>query len=221
MEILPVAEVPHPRLLPARGTPLTVVFAEMHAIEAVRADETNALPLEPPFHLSDEDAYLVLPDDIGVEIVDILRDGDDELLGEAMRDGLVAWGAVTRRGDGVRELVVERWQRPIEILDGAPDYAAEVPTGPGHEPLLDLSILPHLQCTVVSELFDEAGLRRALATDRFVGVSWDPERNGKAGAEASHAWTRRLPNGDVGVELALFQEYEEMVALLRPVVFTR
>lgn len=216
-----MAEVPRPRLLPVRGTPLTIVFAEMHAIEALRADETNALPLEPPFHLSDEDAYLVLPDDIGVEIVDILRDGDDELLGEAMRDGLVAWGTVGRRGDGVRELVVDRWERPADLLDGTPDYAAEVPTGPGHDPLLDLSILPHLQCTVVSELFDAHGLRRALATDRFVGVSWDPDRAGKPGAEPSLAWTRRLGNGDVGVELALFQEYEEMVVLLRPVVFTR
>lgn len=221
METHHVAEAPAPRHLPAHGTPLTVVFAEMHAIVAIVEDETNALPLEPPFHLSDEDAYLVLPDDIGVEIVDILADGDADLLAEAMRDGLVVHGSVERRGDGVRELVVDRWERPADVVEHEGAYAAEVHTARGQEPLLDLAILPHLQCTVVSELFDERGLRDAMASDRFIGTSWSPDRNGKVGAEPSYVWTRRLANGDVGVELALFCEYEEMVALLRPVVLTR
>jgi len=208
------------------GEPLTVVFAEGAAIEGARRGETDAIPLEPPFHLSDEDAYLVLPDDIGVEIVDILRDGDGELLAEALRDGLVVRGAVDRGPDGM-ELVVRQVATPAALVENGGPWQATVPAGPGEEPLFDLAVLPHLQCTVVSSLFDEAGLDRARASAEdadegsmgFIGTSWG-EPAGGADAEASFAWVRRQDDGSLGVELALFVEYDEMVALIRPVRLT-
>ena len=75
------------------GVPLSIVFADGDAIHAAARGASRSIRLAPPFHVSDEDAYLVLPEDIGAEIVDILRDGDAELLAEAMRDGLLVAGA--------------------------------------------------------------------------------------------------------------------------------
>src|SRR5689334_4222796 len=71
------------------GVPLSVVFADGAELARVRDDGEGSVRLVPPFHVSDEDAYLVLPDDIGVDLLDILRDGDVDLVHEAMRDGLV------------------------------------------------------------------------------------------------------------------------------------
>ena len=70
------------------GVPLSIVFADGDAIHAAARGASRSIRLTPPFHVSDEDAYLVLPEDIGGEIVDILRDGDAELLAEAMRDAM-------------------------------------------------------------------------------------------------------------------------------------
>ena len=53
------------------GVPLTVVFAEGEAIDAAHTSGGGSIRLEPPYHVADDDAYLVLPDDIGMEIVDI------------------------------------------------------------------------------------------------------------------------------------------------------
>lgn len=230
------------------GLPLTVVFADGEAIDAVRGGHRHTLPLDPPFHLSDEDAYLVLPRDIGVEIVDILDDGDRELLAEALRDGLVCRGNIERSptGEGM-ELLCEESQTPAELVaDPSPDagWVATVPTGPDEEPLFDLAVLPHLQCTVASALFDQEGLEAVLRTAAgeadhppapgaapewgpgeeselpgFVGRTYCPERAGEAAGAASYGWARRLADGSVGVELALFVEYDEMVALFRPVRF--
>src|SRR5690606_21291334 len=71
------------------GLPLNVLFADGEDMERLRAQGQGVLVLEPPFHLSHEDAYLVLPSDIGLEIVDIMRDADLDLLHETMRDSLV------------------------------------------------------------------------------------------------------------------------------------
>ena len=78
------------------GTPLSIVFADGEAIAAVRERGEGTVALSPPFHVSDEDTYLLLPDDIGLELVDMFRDGDVDLLAEAMRDGLVAIGAIEK-----------------------------------------------------------------------------------------------------------------------------
>src|SRR5688500_18539153 len=81
-----------------RGLPLSVVFAEGEAIDAIRSRGVGTLELAPPFHVSDSDVYLVLPEDIGLELADMFRDGDIDLLEEAMRDGIVAIGTIAKEG---------------------------------------------------------------------------------------------------------------------------
>jgi hypothetical protein len=50
------------------------------------------------------------------------------------------------------------------------------------------------------------------------GASWRPptDRKDMAGVDPTYAWSRRLPDGRIGVEAALFCEYEEHVCVLRP-----
>ncbi len=207
------------------GVPLSVLFAGAESIEAVRAAGSGVLSLEPPFHVSDEDTYLVLPDDIGLEIVDILRDGDLDLVHESMRDGLLVIGAIERRGASDVSLHAELALSPGEALRDAPPFAATVPvSGPGGtDPLAVLNALEHVQCTLLGSFFDDEGLDQVLRRDAYVGASWrvPPEDRARlAGVDPTYVWSRRLPDGRVGVELALFPEYEELVALLRPVVLT-
>jgi hypothetical protein len=109
------------------GEALVVLFAEAEEIARVRDAGHGTLLLRPPFHLGEEDAYLVLPDDIGEEIIDIVRDADHELLAEALRDGLIVLGEVMKNPRG-RGLVLDAQQvhEPLSLLtDGAP-YAAHV-----------------------------------------------------------------------------------------------
>ncbi len=202
------------------GTPLSVVFAEGEALEPIRAAGTGVLRLEPPYHLSDDDAYLVLPEDIGVEIVDILRDGDAELLGEAMRDGLLVVGSVVRRGRGEVELHVEEAVTPADALSAGMPYAAEIVIGDGGDPVRRANELDHVQCTMLSALLDDAGLERMLRKEQTIGASWRVPAHAAdrlAGVEPTYAWSRRRAAGRVGVELALFSEEEELVVVLRPV----
>src|SRR5690606_13268413 len=100
------------------GAPLTVVFADGEALAAVREGDAERIPLEPPFHVSDEDVYLVLPADIGLELIDIFADGDAELLAEAMSEGLVVLGSVEQEGRGKVVLDVEEALTPRALLDG-------------------------------------------------------------------------------------------------------
>lgn len=202
------------------GTPLTVVFAEAESIEQVRRAGEGVLPLEPPYHVSDDDAYLVLPDDIGVEIVDILRDGDQELLADAVREGLLVLGAVLRKGRGVVELHVEEAVTPADALAAGMEYGASVEVGGGDDPVRAANELGHVQCTMVSALLDDEGLERILRAEEHVGTSWrvPPHAADRlVGVEPTYAWSRRLAPGRVGIELALFSEEEELVAVVRPV----
>lgn len=202
------------------GTPLTVVFAEGDAIERVRSGGEGVLPLEPPYHVSDDDAYLVLPDDIGVEIVDILRDGDRELLADAMREGLLVLGTVLRKGRGVVELHAEIAVTPADALASGMEYGASVKVGGGEDPVRAANELGHVQCTMVSALLDDEGLERMLRREEHVGTSWRVPAHARdrlAGVEPTYAWSRRLGPGRVGIELALFSEEEELVAVVRPV----
>lgn len=202
------------------GTPLSVVFAEGDAIEALRGSGEGVLRLEPPYHVSDEDAYLVLPDDIGVEIVDILRDGDLELLHEALRDGLLVLGAVVRRERGVVELHAEVALTPADVLAGGLPYAGTVEVGAGEDPVRMANELDCCQCTMVSAFLDDAGLERMLRKPEFLGASWRvpaAAADRLVGVEPTYAWSRHRGPGRVGVELALFVEEEELVILLRPV----
>ena len=199
------------------GVPLTVVFAEGEAIELVRSRGTGSLALEPPFHVSDDDAYLVLPSDIGMEVIDILADGDLDLLHETMRDGLLVEGFLEKEA-GAMALVAEAVDTPRTLLKGAFPYAASVGVGAA-DVLREINSLPHVQCTVLSSLMDDEGLDRALRRSEYVGPSWKvPENTAmkQGGVDPTYVWSKHQAGGRVGVELALFQEYEELVALIRP-----
>ena len=52
----------------------------------------------------------------------------------------------------------------------------------------------------------------------YLGVTWRPpsEKQGLADIEPTYAWSRRISESLVGIELVLFQEDEELVAVLRP-----
>lgn len=201
-----------------RGIPLSIVFAEGEAIEAMRAKGEGSLPLMPPFHVSDQDAYLVLPDDIGLEIVDIFRDGDLDLLGEAMRDGLIAIGSVEKEGRKL-SLVVEQSARPSELMHDLP-FVETVGYGRGVNPLGPLNALDHVQCTISSGFVDEEGLDSMLGAEEFAGLSWrvPPKDKRLTGVDPTYAWSKRLPDGRVAIECVLFSEYEELVAVFRPAV---
>ena len=200
------------------GVPLSIVFAEGDAIAAVVRGEAEMIALSPPFHVSDEDAYLVLPEDIGTEIVDILRDGDLDLLSEALRDGLLVIGSIEREGRRV-ELVIESFAVPAKALAEGLPYAETVVIASIDGALETLNALDHVQITVCSALVDEDGLSEVLSNAEYVGPSWQaPETTAKhsAGIEPTFVWSRRQRDGRVGIELALFSEYEELVVLLRP-----
>jgi len=203
------------------GAPLSVVFAEGDAIERLRERGQGALVLEPPFHVSDEDCYLVLPDDIGTEIVDILRDHDHELMHEALRDGLVVLGCIERRERGVVELHAEEVVTPAEALRQGLEYAAEVTVGGEDDPVEMANAMSHVQCTLVSGLLDDEGLERMLRKPEFVGSTWRVPAEAAdrlVGVEPTYGWSRHVGPGRVGIELALFIEEEELVVLLRPLM---
>lgn len=203
------------------GIPLSVVFAEGEAIASIRETGSGSLALSPPFHVSDDDAYLVLPDDIGMEILDILKEGDLELVHEAMRDGLLVLGDIARKGAGQLTLEAEVAISPADALAKGLPYAHELALDDG-EPLAAIESLDDLKCTVVSALLDEEGLDSVLRAEEFAGISWRvPEALAEklAGVDPTCVWSRRQRNGIVGIECALFQEYEELVFLIRPLAF--
>lgn len=198
------------------GLPLSVVFADPEAIAVVRTRGEGVIPLAPPFHVSDDDTYLVLPEDIGLELADMFKDGDLDLLAEAMRDGLCAIGVVERAGKGKVELHVERCGAPEELLARMP-HAEKVGYGRGVDPVPLLNALDHARLTVASAFVDARGVSSMLTNDEWAGVSWrvPKDRKDLSGVDPTYAWTKRA--GDrVSIEAALFVEYEELVVVLRP-----
>jgi hypothetical protein len=164
---------------------------------------------------------LLLPSDIGEEIVDILRDGDEELLHEALRDGLLVQGSVEKnpRGRGM-VLDAECTASPMALLEGAAPYAAAISLSRAGDSLRAINTLAHTQCTTLSALVDEDGLGAMLRSHEYIGASWRPPTNLKALSDIAptYVWSRKLTDGRLGVQLALFQEEEELVAVLLPVV---
>ena len=199
------------------GLPLSVVFADGDAIAAVRERGEGMIPLAPPFHVSDDDTYLVLPEDIGLELADMFKDGDLDLLAEAMRDGLCAIGVVERAGKGKVELHVERCGVPAELLARMP-FAEKVGYGRGVDPVPLLNALEGAQLTVASAFVDARGVGSMLTASEWAGVSWrvPKDRKDLTGVDPTYAWTKRQKDGHVGIEAALFVEYEELVVVLRP-----
>lgn len=202
------------------GVPLTVVFADGEALAALREGRVDRVPLEPPFHVSDDDAYLVVPSDIGLELVDIFADGDRELLGEAIDEALLVVGSVEREGRGCVALHVDEAIGARALLDGGLPYGAEVEVGGEADPVEELNALDQARITISSELVDDEGLEAMLRRPEHVGTSWRVPSDAKhlEGVDPTYAWSRRLADGRIGVEAALFAEYEELVLLLRPAV---
>lgn len=203
------------------GAPLTIVLAESEAIaRAASLGEGASIPLLPPFHVSDDDCYLVLPEDIGGELAEMFKDGDLDLLGEAMRDGLVVVGVVEKEGRGKVSLHVEACASPETLLARMP-FAHRTEVGRGHDPITELNELDEAHVTVASELIDEAGLEKMLraCSDKgeHAGVSWRAPKDRKdlTGVDPTYAWSKRM-DGGIGIEAVLFSEYEELVLLLRP-----
>lgn len=203
------------------GTPLTIVLAESDAIaRAATGGEGTSIPLLPPFHVSDADCYLVLPEDIGSEFAAMFEDGDLDLLAEAMRDGLVVVGEVEKEGRGKVALRVEQCAPPERLLERMP-YAHRTEIGAGTDPIVELNDLDEAQVTVASEMIDEAGLEKMLrvcaSKGEHAGASWRAPKDRKdlAGVDPTYAWSKRLDDG-IGIEAVLFSEYEELVMLLRP-----
>jgi len=208
------------------GMPLTIVLADSEAIGRAReVGEGASIALLPPFHVSDDDAYLVLPEDIGGELAEMFADGDCDLLAEAMRDGLVVVGVVEKEGRGKVTLHVDACAAPERLFERMP-YAHRAEIGRGADPIAALNGLDEARVTVASELIDEAGLERmirgaASVKGEHAGVSWRAPKDRKdlAGVDPTYAWAKRL-DGAVGIEAVLFSEYEELVMLLRPAMLT-
>ena len=194
------------------GAPLSVVFSDPDDLRDVRQRGVGEIKLEPPFHLSSDDLYLVLPSDIGMEFVDILADSDKELLDESIDEGLVAYGAVRKTDTGVLSLVTEEVYSPRTLLKRL-EYAAEV----AHDATtLDrVNRLDHLQCTVLSATLDAAGLESLLTMPEYIGPSWRAPTGTREPVDPTHVWSRRDAGG-IGIELALFREYDELIAYLKP-----
>jgi len=217
MQLVSTRPDPPAEDLALQGTPLSVVFAQGEAIERVRARGEGEILLEPPYHLSDDDAYLVIPEDIGMELVDIAEDGDLALLAETLRDGLLVIGEIVRQRGGVVHLVAERAVTPAEALPRLP-YGATVVVGGGEDPVAAVNALPHVRVTVLGALVDDDSLERLLRAPERLGVSWRQSADAPdQSVDPTYTWSRRAAPGRVGIELALFREYEEWVVLLRPV----
>lgn len=201
------------------GAALVVVFAQAEEIARVREQGSGLVALEAPYHVSEEDTYLLLPDDIGEEIVDILRDGDAELVREAMRDGLCVQGEVGKHPRG-RGMVLEAEQvcTPAWLLAQNDRYMTTVAVTAA-DSLRTLNQLAHVQCTTLSALCDDEGLEQMLrAEGEMIGCSWRPPASARRlqDIDPTYVWSRRLDERRVGIELALFREDEELVAILRP-----
>jgi hypothetical protein len=204
------------------GVPLSVVFADGEALARVREGSADRVALEPPFHVSDEDVYLVLPSDIGLELVDIFADGDKDLLDESMAEGVLVLGGIEREGKGKVVLEIEERIVVGALLAGDMPYAAEVEIGAGVDPVEEINGLPEAQITMQSQLIDDDGLEKMLRRESHIGVSWRVPKDNPTmvGVDPTYAWSRRRKDGSVGIEAVLFMEYEELVMLLRPALLT-
>lgn len=183
----------------------------------MRVRGSGTIPLSAGYSLSEDDTYLVVPDDVGDEIVDMLRDADHALLEEALDESLLVFGDV-RRGPGGRADVAAEFAVSVSqaFRDGLP-YAASLELSADPAWLRRLNQLSHVQCTMVSALLDGEGLQAVLDNPRYAGISWRSPADAPnlASLAPTYVMSRRR-GGRVGLELALFVEDEDLVALVRP-----
>lgn len=201
---------------PYAGLAFSLAIADAEEIAALRQAGRGRITLAAPYHMSEDDAYLVVPEDIGLEIIDILRDGDHELLQETLRDGLLVLGQLERGEQGM-QLLAEACATPAATL--ASIHHAEHVELDGSDLVRRINQLGHLQCTTLSAMVDDDGIENILREEEYVGASWTLEatlakRLGHV--EPTYVWSRRERNGTISVELALFSEDDEIVVLLRP-----
>lgn len=200
------------------GLMFSLAIADADSIAALRKAGSGRVALTAPYHMSDDDAYLIVPEDIGLELVDILRDGDDELLHETLRDGLLAVGQL-ERGEHGMELLVERCQTPASALPAM--RHTETIELDGADPVRRINQLGHVQCTTLSALVSEDGLETILREQEHIGVSWelDPNLAKRLGQiDPTYVWSRRMGQDAVSIEIALFSEDDEIVVLFRPLL---
>ena len=203
------------------GVPLAILFATGEEITAAKNEDRDHLITTSAPLVSDDDAYLVLPDDIGDEIVDILADGDLELLNETFRDSLIVSGGLNREGGEV-SLLIDCAVSPHDAFRENMPYAQEIKVGGDSDPVQFANRMDHCQCTMLSAFIDDEGLDSMLRAESYVGVSW---RTGGGVSKdlvvsPTYAYSRRLSSGGVGVEFALFVEEDDLIALMRPARFT-
>jgi hypothetical protein len=211
------------------GLPLCVAFADGETLASMRealegGEELTAIELHPPFHMSENDAYLVLPEDIALELREMFQDGDCDLLNDAMNEGLVVIGTLEKAGRNKMKLAIDKAAIPAALMRTMP-YADSIEVGRGQDPIETLNALPQARVTLQSELMDHGGLQRLVtgllvkpeATER-AGISWKAPRDRKdlTGVDPTFAWSKKHGDGKVGIEAALFCEYEELVVVLRP-----
>ncbi len=214
-----ISHAPHETLdHPYVGLAFCLAITDADSIAALREAGEGRIALAAPFHMSEDDAYLIVPEDIGLELIDILRDGDLELLHETLRDGLLAVGQLERAERGMM-LSVERCITPLTALkEGLPHTEQLSPEGT--DPVRRINQLGHVQCTTLSALVNDEGLEQMLRSEEYVGTSWtlDPALEKRLGqVEPTYVWSRRRQDG-VSVELAVFSGVDEVVLLLRPLL---
>lgn len=199
------------------GAPLVLLFADAQELQPARMRGSGTIEVTAGYSLSEDDTYLVVPDDVGEEIVDILRDADHDLLEEALDESLLVLGDL-QRGAGGRTTMAAEFAVSVSqaFRDGLP-YAASVALSSEPGWLRQLNQLSHVQCTMVSALMDGEGLQAVLDNPRYVGVSWRSPADTPSLASLSPTYVMSHRRGSrIGLELALFAEDDELVALVRP-----
>ncbi|MCC7538932.1 MAG: hypothetical protein IT379_22090 [Deltaproteobacteria bacterium] len=198
---------------------LSVVLADGDDVASLREGSTpRSITLLPPYHVSETDTYLVVPADLGTDLVDIFADGDLDLVHATVQESVLVSGDVERKGRGVMSLYAEHAVTVADALVAGLAHGATVRLGGLGDPLRVLNRMPHVRVTMLSALLDQDGLASALGAEQFAGAGWRVPRDAAAELRSiapTYVWSRRTAEG-VGIELALFSEDDELVALVRP-----
>lgn len=196
---------------PLCGKLLTIAMADAGAIAAVREGVLSDLRMRPPIHVSDHDAYLLVP--LGAFDESSGGPGDAAAL---LAGALVVQGTVSIQKGRATLAVNERWD-PLALVQDKP-FDATVRLTANTNLVPQLNELPFAHCSTAARLFDRRGLEHVVRSRSFVGTSWAPELpdDEEGDADPTWVWSRRT-NGSVAIHLAILGEYEERYALINPV----
>ncbi len=211
----PVAAARHP----LSETRLAIVVADGDALAAARAGAAGPIPLRPPLHLSESDCYLVIPADPGLEEFSAgLRRGDRNALRGALAASLVVQGEIVRAGGRAAVDPTSHWE-PLALLGGGKPFDALLHLSENHDAVRALNAVPFLKCASLAPLVDHDGLDALIESVERVGETWRAPVGGEdlyEDLDPTVCWTKRTPKG-IEVLLAVFTEYDEISAYLRPV----